>query len=166
MSAMKAKPVREQLNMLQLIDRAIESAELSADLIDRRRLPVGGGSERLLRTLVVRGLDPDALKPAAALVLAIEQQARQHRPGRSPCQTLTPRPPSNSAPPPAPCATSAKSCGPTVTTTPPPREASAILRDAAHQLTPDPPTPARSNVMETASKLAARAKQTDEESDE
>ena len=66
-----------QLDMGALIDKVIASAELQADLIDRRKLPpaLESGPERLLRKLVLRGLPETALKAGAGLALELERQA-------------------------------------------------------------------------------------------
>jgi hypothetical protein len=72
-----------QLDMLDMIDRAIVSAELQAGLVDRRKLPEASisGPERLLLKLVKRGLAEHALRPAAAVVLELERQATHQRKG-------------------------------------------------------------------------------------
>ena len=48
------------------------SARLADDLKNRRRVPTG--AETLLRRLVLRGLDEQALTAAAALVLELERE--------------------------------------------------------------------------------------------
>ena len=70
-----------QLDMLGLIDQAIASAQLQSGLHDRRKLPVASvsGPERLLVTLVRRGLAESALRPAAGLALELERQAIDQR---------------------------------------------------------------------------------------
>ena len=80
-----------QLDMNDLIDRIVASAELRDDLIDRRSLPPASesGPERLLRKLVLGGLPETALHRAAGLVVTLEQQAldqkgsHDHLPARS-----------------------------------------------------------------------------------
>ena len=74
-----------QLDFADLIDRVIASAELQADLVDRRDLPLAAesGPERLLIKLVRRGLPESALRPAASLVVTLEQQALDQREGSS-----------------------------------------------------------------------------------
>ena len=85
-----ATAVHEQLNLLDLIDQAIESAELDQaiesadlrdDLVHRRDLPLEriGGCERLLFRLVREGLPAKALRGAAGLVLLLEQEALDQR---------------------------------------------------------------------------------------
>ena len=49
---------------------------IADQLADRRRLPASG-AERLLVELVKRGLAEQALRPAAALALALDDQARR-----------------------------------------------------------------------------------------
>jgi len=67
----------EQLTLDDLIDRAIESARLQADLVDRRALPEAAvsGPERLVVAMVKRGLPEHALHSAARLVIELERQA-------------------------------------------------------------------------------------------
>ena len=74
---MNAPTMPAQLDFADLIDRVVASAELQADLIHRRDLPLAaiGGCERLLFQLVTKGLPENALRGAAALVVALEQQA-------------------------------------------------------------------------------------------
>ncbi len=49
---------------------------LADQIVDRRRRPATGPA-RLLTELVRRGLDPDALRPAAALSVALDDDARR-----------------------------------------------------------------------------------------
>ena len=74
---MNAPTMPAQLDFADLIDRVVASAELQADLIHRRDLPLAaiGGCERLLFQLAREGLPENALRGAAALVVALEQQA-------------------------------------------------------------------------------------------
>ena len=51
-------------------------AALAGELCDRRRMPTGDGAPRLLRELVRRGLDPAALRAAAALALELDERNR------------------------------------------------------------------------------------------
>lgn len=73
--------VAEQLNMDDLIAASIARAQLQGGLIHRRDLPLAevGACERLLRDLVRRGLHPDGLTAAAALVLRLETEAIDQR---------------------------------------------------------------------------------------
>ncbi len=77
---MTATAVYEQLTFaieLELLDAAREATALEAGLRDRRRVPLENGPARLLRELVLRGLPPESLRPAAALCLAADQAAAE-----------------------------------------------------------------------------------------
>lgn len=52
------------------------AVRLADRLADRRAIPPGG-AERLLKALVVRGLDETALRPAAALALELDHVSRR-----------------------------------------------------------------------------------------
>ena len=49
------------------------------ELVDRRRMPEGGGPAKLLRKLVEEGLDPAALPVAARLVTELNAMALERR---------------------------------------------------------------------------------------
>lgn len=70
----------DQLSLLlfNALAEALRSAS-GHELCDRRRMPQGkqAGPERLLRVLVQRGLTEDAVQSAAALVLALDRDARR-----------------------------------------------------------------------------------------
>ena len=78
--------VHEQLSLDDLINEVIveladREPELRDDLVHHRDLPLAaiGGPERLLFRLVKEGLPETALRGAAALVVALEQQALDQR---------------------------------------------------------------------------------------
>lgn len=65
----------EQLSLLDLLASVDPEP---GPLVDRRRMPQGGdaGAARLLRALVKQGLDQKALRPAAALALALDHRSQ------------------------------------------------------------------------------------------
>ncbi len=64
-------------DQLELVYRALADDEPLVDqLVDRRKRPRAGAA-RLLVALVKHGLDEDALRPAAALSVALDDAARR-----------------------------------------------------------------------------------------
>lgn len=73
MSTLGVHPDQLILDLLAIAD----DETLAGQLADHRDRPVGDGAARLLVAIVRGGLDPTAIRPAAALALELDDGARR-----------------------------------------------------------------------------------------